>query len=154
MLYQCKQQPEDFMVEELLPALPSGKGEVLYVYFEKKNLTTMEVVEHLQRTLHLSREELGIAGLKDKVGTTRQWITVFRKVLTRVGGERAFLSVLGELVEILQTSRGEKPLRVGANAGNTFILRLRAVQPIEEEKKKLIKQNIEKVKTKGFPNCF
>ncbi|MDR0650664.1 MAG: tRNA pseudouridine(13) synthase TruD [Candidatus Peribacteria bacterium] len=154
MLYQCKQQPEDFIVEELLPTLPNGKGEVFYVYFEKNNLTTMEVVEHLQRTLHLSREALGIAGLKDKAGITRQWITIFRKVLTRLGGETVFLSALSELVSILQTSRGEKPLKVGGNRGNRFIVRLRALQAVTEEKKKLIEQHIEKVQTKGFPNCF
>jgi tRNA pseudouridine13 synthase len=116
MLYRFKQQPEDFIVEELLPTPPSGKGEVFYVYFEKNNLTTMEVVEHLQRSLHLSREELGIAGLKDKAGITRQWITIFREVLTPRGGERAFLSALKELVTVLHTSRGEKPLRVGSNS--------------------------------------
>ena len=84
MLYQCKQQPEDFVVEEVLPSLPSGKGEVFYVFFEKKNLTTMEVIAHLQRVCSLSREELGIAGLKDKAGITRQWISIFKSRLERV----------------------------------------------------------------------
>jgi tRNA pseudouridine13 synthase len=154
MLYQCKQQPKDFIVEELLPALPSGEGEVFYIYFEKTNLTTMEVVEHLQRRLHLSRKELGIAGLKDKAGITRQWITIFRTTLMYAGGETAFLSALKEVAKVLQTSRGEKLLKVGSNAGNVFTIRLRAMQPIGDEEKKLIQQNIEKVITKGFPNCF
>jgi tRNA pseudouridine13 synthase len=94
MLYQFKAQPCDFIVEELLSAYPSGKGDVLYVFFQKENLTTMEVLEHLQRSLQLVREDFGIAGLKDKVGITRQRITVFRSKLESVGGESAFLSVL------------------------------------------------------------
>jgi tRNA pseudouridine13 synthase len=83
MLYQFKQQPEDFIVEEILPVLPSGKGEVFFVYFEKRNLTTMEVLEHLQRQLSLTREDLGIAGLKDKAGITRQRISIFHSALDR-----------------------------------------------------------------------
>jgi tRNA(Glu) U13 pseudouridine synthase TruD len=67
MLYQFKQQVEDFMVSELLPEYPNGAGDVFYVFFEKKNLTTMEVIEYVGKVLHLSREDLGIAGLKDKV---------------------------------------------------------------------------------------
>ena len=61
MLYQFKQEPEDFIVEELLSEYPSGKGDVFYVYFEKRNLTTMEVLTSLQDSLALQREDLGIA---------------------------------------------------------------------------------------------
>jgi tRNA pseudouridine13 synthase len=83
LLYQFKRSSSDFIVDELLSAQPSGSGEVFYVYFQKENLTTMEVLEHLQRQLSLSREDFGIAGLKDKVGITRQWITVFHSALER-----------------------------------------------------------------------
>jgi tRNA pseudouridine13 synthase len=165
MLYQFKQQPEDFIVEELLPALPSGKGDVFYVYFEKRNLTTMEVIEHLQRSFPLSREELGIAGLKDKVGITRQWMSVFRSVLVREGGVSAFLSVLGEKVTVLQTQRGDSPLKVGGNVGNRFEVRLRATGAMRDgdelsrsalldSRKALIEQNVKNIQAKGFPNCF
>lgn len=167
MLYQFKRQVEDFIVEELLAEFPSGKGERFYVYFEKKNLTTMEVVEHLQRSLSLSREELGIAGLKDKVGITKQWISISQMSLKKLKGESAFLSVLSEVVKVLETSWHERPLRIGGNSGNRFVVRLRkvdchvrkvdchvAVAPRNDEIHNLIEQNIERVKVKGFPNCF
>ncbi|MDR3169083.1 MAG: tRNA pseudouridine(13) synthase TruD [Candidatus Peribacteria bacterium] len=159
MLYQFKSQPSDFIVEELLSVQPSGKGDVLYVFFQKENLTTMEVLEHLQRSFPLSREDFGIAGLKDKVGITRQWITVFRSRLESVGGESAFLFVLSERVKVLEVTRGEKPLRIGGNAGNRFAIRLCASASsldggVRAEKKNLILQNVEQVKAKGFPNCF
>ncbi|MDR2541157.1 MAG: tRNA pseudouridine(13) synthase TruD [Candidatus Peribacteria bacterium] len=83
MLYQFKHSPSDFIVDEILAAQPSGNGDVFYVYFQKENLTTMEVLEHLQRQLGLFREDFGIAGLKDKMGITRQWITVFHSALER-----------------------------------------------------------------------
>ncbi|MDR2190577.1 MAG: tRNA pseudouridine(13) synthase TruD [Candidatus Peribacteria bacterium] len=154
MLFQVKHQPEDFIVEELLPQLPAGQGDIFYVYIEKRNLTTMEVVEFLQRSFHLSREDIGIAGLKDKVGITRQWISLFKRKLEQIGGESAFLAVLNEQVNVLQTSRGTQPLRVGGNAGNKFTVRLRATSTVSEPVKMLIEKNIENVQTKGFPNCF
>lgn len=44
MLYTFKQQPEDFIVEEILPFVPSGTGDALYVFFEKKDRNTMDVI--------------------------------------------------------------------------------------------------------------
>jgi tRNA(Glu) U13 pseudouridine synthase TruD len=43
--------------------------------------------------------------------------------------------------------------------GNRFAIRLRAMASlldngVREEKKRLILQNVEQVKAKGFPNCF
>ena len=55
---------------------------------------------------------------------------------------------------MLDRRRGKEPLRVGGNRGNQFFVRLRALQEVAEEKKNLIAQNIEKLKEKGFPNCF
>ena len=40
MYFAFKTQPEDFIVEELLPFQLSGKGEFLYVFFEKKLVNT------------------------------------------------------------------------------------------------------------------
>ena len=111
MLYQFKQQLKDFIVEEILPELPNGEGEVFYVFFEKENLTTMEVVAFLGQELSLSREEIGIAGLKDKVGITRQWITLYKSVVDRIG-ESAFVSVLSTKVKIKKTTWGNTFLKV------------------------------------------
>ena len=55
MLFSFKQKSQDFVVSEELPFTLAGKGDALYVYFEKRNMTTMEVVEHLCHTLKVSR---------------------------------------------------------------------------------------------------
>ncbi|MBQ7074020.1 tRNA pseudouridine(13) synthase TruD [bacterium] len=47
MLFQFKTVPEDFIVEEVLHEEPQGEGEVLYLFFEKRAQTTMEIVEFL-----------------------------------------------------------------------------------------------------------
>jgi len=51
MIFQFKQKSQDFYVAENLPFTLSGKGDAFYVYFEKRNKTTHEVLEHLKRDL-------------------------------------------------------------------------------------------------------
>ena len=85
MLYILKQKSKDFVVEEQLPFVPSGKGDAFFVYFEKQNLTTMEVISHLCRELHISRLTLGFAGLKDKDAITRQWVSIYKSALKKLG---------------------------------------------------------------------
>ncbi len=154
MLFQFKSQPEDFVVEEILTENPQWKGDVLYVYFEKRNLTTMEILEHLGRELHVSREELGIAWLKDKDGITSQWITVFKSVLQRIWGETVFCESLGKITTIKKITRGETPLKIGTNQGNHFKIRLQIKTPLTEPQLEKVQSNITKIMKNGFPNCF
>lgn len=44
--FAFKERVEDFIVEEILET-PSGKGEFHYVFFEKKNLATFDVIRML-----------------------------------------------------------------------------------------------------------
>jgi tRNA pseudouridine synthase D (truD) len=39
----------------------------------------MDIISHLTSNLPLKREDIGIAGLKDKEGITRQRITIYKK---------------------------------------------------------------------------
>ena len=55
MLYSFKQKSQDFIVEEKLPFKLEGKGDAFFVYFEKRNLNTMDVVKHLCKELEISR---------------------------------------------------------------------------------------------------
>lgn len=85
MLYQIKQQTEDFQVEEVLSKwIPNWEWDFLYVFFEKNGLTTMEVIDYLSQKLHIQRDELWIAGLKDKAWITKQWLSVSKKTLKRI----------------------------------------------------------------------
>lgn len=43
-----KDRVEDFIVEELLPQEPSGKGDFHYIFFEKKNMATFDLIRKLQ----------------------------------------------------------------------------------------------------------
>jgi tRNA pseudouridine13 synthase len=83
-LFSFKQKSFDFIVEEKLPFKLDGKGDALFVYFEKQNKTTMEILDFLCKELKISRLTLGVAGLKDKDAITRQWISIYQSALKKM----------------------------------------------------------------------
>ncbi len=154
MLFQFKSKPEDFIVKEELWFKPSGKGDVFFVNFQKTEENTMDIIQHLCYGLRLERKELGIAGLKDKNGITEQWISIYKKILNRIGWEQKFLEVLWQKTTILNTIRHDEPLAVWKNAWNYFKIKLQAKSQISDELKEKIENNIKKIQKNWFPNCF
>lgn len=57
-LFSFKQKSQDFIVTEILPFTLAGKGDVFFVLFEKRNLNTMDVVNHICSAHNLSRLSL------------------------------------------------------------------------------------------------
>ena len=155
MLFQIKSKSEDFVVEEILwEWVPSWKWDFLYVFFEKENLTTMDIVDDLTKNFHLQREEIGIAWLKDKAWITRQWVSASKYSLSKIWWEESFIQVLWKKVRILEKSYNEFWLKVASNLWNNFEIRLRARQDISKEIKGQIENNVQKIIEKWFPNCF
>ena len=155
MLFQIKSKPEDFIVEEVLREwVPSWKWDFLYVFFEKENLTTMDIVDALTKNFHLQRDELGIAWLKDKAWITRQRISISQRSLNKIWWEELFVQTLWKKVRILEKSYNEFWLKVASNQWNKFKIRLRARGNITTEIKSQIENNVQKIIEKWFPNCF
>ena len=155
MLFQIKSKPEDFVVEEVLwDTVPSWKWDFLYIFFEKENLTTMDIVDDLTKKFHLQRDEIGIAWLKDKSWITRQWISISQRSLNKIWWEDSFIQTLWKKVKILEKSYNEIWLKVASNLWNKFEIRLRARQNISKEIKSQIENNVERIIERWFPNCF
>ena len=155
MLFQIKSKTEDFIVEEILwEWIPSWKWDFLYVFFEKENLTTMDIVDDLTKNFHLQRDEIWIAWLKDKAWITRQWISISQRSLSKIWWEESFIKTLWKKVRILEKSYNESWLKVASNQWNKFEIRLRARQNISKEIKSQIENNVQKIIEKWFPNCF
>ncbi len=155
MLFQIKSKPEEFIVEEILwEWVPSWKWDFLYVFFEKENLTTMDIVDDLTKNFHLQRDEIWIAWLKDKAWITRQWISISQHSLNKIWWEELFIQTLWKNVSILEKSYNEFWLKVASNLWNKFKICLRARQNVSEEIKNQIEDNVQKIIERWFPNCF
>lgn len=114
--------PEAFLVEELLDFAPQGEGEHLWLWVEKRDLTTLELVKRLARACEVRPRDIGYAGLKDRQAVTRQWLSV------HLPGREApedLAARLGETpVRLLKLCRHPRKLKRGVHKGNRFRLRL------------------------------
>ncbi len=121
-----KQTPDDFRVEELPAHAPTGEGQHLWLWIEKRGLSTGAAVGRLARLLDVPRRRIRSAGMKDARAVTRQWLSVDRppvdaaERLERLDGDgEAWVRAL----EVVPSRRG---LSKGQLFGNRFHVRLRA----------------------------
>ena len=153
-LFSFKQKSQDFIVTEELPFTLAGRGDAFFVFFEKRNLNTMDIVHHLCAAFNLSRLSLGIAGLKDKKAITRQRICIYKSALKKLGGEKAFLESIGEVAKVLKTGRHTTPIGMTTPIQNSFYIRLRANKKLSEKEKDISNRKILSLCKKWFPNLF
>src|SRR6266852_3510474 len=72
---KIKTIPEDFEVEEIPAYEPSGQGDFLYVWIEKRDMGAEYFTRQIARRLDMPVGEVGIAGLKDRRAVTRQMVS-------------------------------------------------------------------------------
>lgn len=154
MSFQFKQKSQDFFVSENLPFELSWKGDAFYVCFEKVNITTHDVITHLRKKFNVSRMTLWIAWLKDKKAVARQWISIYKRALRQLGGVKAFLTALEEIVVIKETWWHEVPLNLSTPITNSFRIKLRSIEPLSQEEKTKARNVIKKVLSSWYPNLF
>ena len=73
---RIKAQPEDFEVEEVPAYEPSGSGDFLYLWVEKRDVGAEFFARQVARRLEIPPGEVGTAGLKDRRAVTRQTVSV------------------------------------------------------------------------------
>ncbi len=142
-------RPEDFRVEEIPLARPSGDGEHLYLWVEKRGISTLEALRVLCRSLNLAEEAAGCAGLKDAGAVTRQWFSFPAKA--RDVRDAIRRAEEGGDVRVLEATRGRTRIRRGALLGNRFDILVRDVAPDGERKARGI---LDCLAARGLPNAF
>lgn len=114
--------PEDFVVEEVLGFAPEGEGEHLWLWIEKRELTTLEVARHLARVCAVSERAVGYSGMKDRVAVTRQWFSVHLPGQPAPAELSATLQASG--IQLLEQARHPRKLKRGVHRANRFVLRI------------------------------
>ncbi|MFP2961681.1 tRNA pseudouridine(13) synthase TruD [Myxococcus sp. 1LA] len=135
--------PEDFEVEEVPAYLPSGEGEHLYLWVEKRGRDTRELVRALAASLGVSEDDIGVAGMKDRHAITRQLVSVPARAEPKVPD----FALDG--VQVLWTKRHGNKLRTGHLRGNRFRLRLRDVKDAGAAR-----ESFSRLVAQGVPNYF
>jgi tRNA pseudouridine13 synthase len=140
-------RPEDFEVTEELGFEPAGEGEHVFLYLQKRELNTMELLQRVAALSGAPERDIGISGLKDRNAVTRQWFSV--GMAGRVEPDWRQLEAGGE-VRVLECSRHLRKLRRGVHRANRFRLLLR---DIEADREALV-ERLQWVRDAGVPNYF
>lgn len=119
---QCRAQPEDFWVDEQLDFIPEAHGEHLWLRVEKRNQTTLDVVNTLSRLCGVTPRDIGYSGMKDRIAVTRQWLSVHLPGRDAPAGLEQSLNSLG--VTVVEQVRHPRKLKRGVHRTNRFVLRI------------------------------
>ncbi|MEM7624308.1 MAG: tRNA pseudouridine(13) synthase TruD [Planctomycetota bacterium] len=145
-----KNRPEDFLVDEQPLYEPCGEGEHLYLFIEKKQATTLDVVRRVAKAFRVKRSDVGYAGMKDKHAVTRQHLSIYRPGTTAEEDHEA-LERFKEYpyAQVIWVDRHTNKLRRGHHGGNRFVIHLRDVEPTAVLRARPILDRLER---EGFPN--
>ncbi len=149
---RIKARPDDFLVEEQPLYQPSGEGEHLMLYVEKRGAATTDMVRRLAKLFRVRRSDIGYAGLKDKHAITRQHLTVHLPGRVDPDEEQKRLENIRHTpFKLLWAERTTTKLRRGHLAGNRFVIYIRDVDPTAVLRARPILDMLTRC---GVPNYF
>ncbi len=139
-------RPEDFQVSELLGWAPSGSGEHLLVFLEKRGDNTDYVARRLAEMVGCRSMDVGFCGRKDRHALTQQWFSL----PCPAAAERSFLEQLSQHWRLVAVDRDQRKLRPGQHQANRFRIRVHELSADVDT----LGQRFEEVVEKGCPNYF
>ncbi len=143
-----KQQPEDFIVEEIPLYQPSGEGTHIYALIEKTQLTTHDAIARIAAAMDIRRVDVGYAGRKDAQAITRQWISI-----EHIDPDK-LAKMERSQIKVLKVCRHGNKLKVGHLSGNKFTLRMRSLSVSAKKAEQLANTIMEVLIRRGVPNYF
>lgn len=142
---RIKAAPDDFEVEEIPAYEPSGEGDFLYLWVEKRGMGAEYFQRQVARRLGLGPGDVGTAGLKDRHAVTRQQVSVPAHVLDRLP------QLDGDGIRVLRQSRHTNKLRPGHLHGNRFRIVVRDVGPDAAGR---LPPLLDRLRALGLPNFY
>jgi tRNA pseudouridine13 synthase len=140
---RIKAELDDFVVEEIPAYEPSGTGDHLYLWVEKRDLSAEYFVRQVAKRLDVRADDVGTAGLKDRHAVTRQWVSVPKAAEPRLG------QLDGDGVRVLTVSRHANKLKPGHLRGNRFTILVRDAAGPER-----VEPIFARVREHGLPNYY
>jgi tRNA pseudouridine13 synthase len=144
-LIRCR--PEDFQVTEQLGFELSGEGEHCFLYLQKRQLNSMELLQRLSTLCGVAPGSIGFSGMKDRNAVTRQWFSV--GLAGRAEPDWHALESPGD-VRVLEVGRHRRKLRRGVHRANRFTLLLRELKG----ERSALEARLQKLREDGVPNYF
>ncbi len=141
-----KQEFADFRVDEKLGFNPTGAGEHLWVQLRKVDLSTTDTARLLAQQTQTDFQAVGYSGMKDRRGECSQWFSL----PISQGIEEKLGQMQTPTIDVLQTTRNDRKLKIGTHAANQFSVRLRRCEGAASE----FEKRLEAICQHGVPNYF
>lgn len=141
---RLKTEPEDFVVEEIPAYEPSGEGEHLFLWVEKRDVAAEDLVRHIATAVGISRDDVGTAGLKDRRAITRQWVSIPATCEDRIA------AINTDAIAVLRAARHGNKLRTGHLRGNRFEIVVRDAESNAASAESIA----DVIRARGFPNYY
>jgi tRNA pseudouridine13 synthase len=142
---RIKTEPEDFEVEEIPAYQPSGQGDFLYLWVEKRSMGAEYFTRQVARRLDIAPGEVGTAGLKDRHAITRQMVSVPSSAEPRLA------QLDGDGIRVLSVSRHGNKLKPGHLRGNRFRILVREAGSNAAEQLPAL---VNLIREQGMPNFY
>jgi tRNA pseudouridine13 synthase len=140
-----KHVPEDFEVEEVPAYEPCGEGEHLFLWIEKRDVPAERLVEHVSRRLDVARQDVGVAGLKDRRAVTRQYVSVPARCVEHI------VAIEAPGIRVLRSARHRNKLKTGHLRGNRFSV---VVREVADDALARANPIATRLRATGFPNYY
>lgn len=154
---QFKRQPQDFQVDEVLGFELSGSGEHLWVQVRKTGINTADVVRRLANAAGITPRHIGFAGLKDRQGVCRQWLSLhlpgWRADDLAAALQPGHVWPDGALA-VEQASWNHRKLKRGSHRANAFRIRLYANAAFDADQQRQLEHRLTLIGEQGVPNYF
>lgn len=141
---KLKQQPTDFIVEEIPNLLISSEKDEHSVFIlEKQEVDTFDAIRQIAKKLRISLFEIGYAGLKDKHALARQYISIPTHYNIQ--------SLNIDSITLIFVGYHRKKIKIGDLVGNRFTITIRDVRTDEfaDITKRALAMHVS-----GVPNYF
>ncbi len=119
---RLRERAEDFAVDEVAAYEPSGDGDHVWVWIEKRDLTTPAAAARLAELAGVPVRDVGWAGMKDRHAVTRQWLS-----LPPPAAPERLLGHGDETLRVVRVTRHKNKLKTGHLRGNRFALVVRGL---------------------------
>lgn len=117
-MYQIKQSPEDFIVNEITNIKLKKQGIYSIFLLKKTNYNTETAIQKISKTLNIPRKSIGSAGNKDKQAITTQYISI------KEANQEKIKNLSLNDISLEFKGYSDKPISLGDLEGNEFEIKV------------------------------
>lgn len=141
---EIREEFSDFLVEEVPKFVPNGSGENIWLFIEKKKISTLDIAMQIARNLKISQKRIGFAGMKDTNAVAKQWFSVTNYPKSKLEELTLYNAAIKKIVP------HTKKLRLGQLLGNKFEIIIRT----DEKDITSVWDILRELERKGVANYF